>query len=157
MDLIAFLTTYGPWSWIVAGLVLLALELVVPGGFLVWMGIAGILTGLLTLFQPLPWAVQFLIFGILSLVSILVWLRVTRNRRTGTDRPLLNRRTDHFIGQEAVLDQPISGGFGRLALGDTTWRIAGPDLPAGRRIRIVGAEGAVLRVEPVPAPGASIR
>ncbi|ODT72820.1 MAG: hypothetical protein ABS75_02860 [Pelagibacterium sp. SCN 63-23] len=147
--MIAFLTEYGPWSWIVAGLVLLGLELVVPGGFLVWMGIAGILTGLLTLVQPLPWAVQWLTFGVLSLVSILVWLRLSRNRKQGTDRPLLNRRTDHFIGQEAVLEQPISEGFGRLALGDTVWRITGPDMPAGQRIRIVGAEGAVLRVEAI--------
>jgi membrane protein implicated in regulation of membrane protease activity len=149
MQIIAFLGENAPWSWIVAGLVLLALELVVPGGFLLWMGIAGILTGLLTLLQPLDWPVQWLVFGVLSLASILVWVRLTRNRAAQTDRPMLNRRAEQFIGQEAVLDQPIAGGFGRLALGDTVWRIAGPDLPAGERVRIVGAEGAVLRVEAV--------
>lgn len=149
MQIANFLIENGPWSWIVAGLVLLALELVLPGGFLLWMGIAGILTGILTLFQPLAWPVQWLIFGVLSLVSILIWLRLTRNRSSQTDRPLLNQRTDHFIGQEAVLDQPIVDGFGRLTLGDTKWRISGPDLPAGQRVRIVGADGAVLRIEPV--------
>lgn len=149
MQVIAFLAENGPWSWIVAGLVLLALELVVPGGFLLWMGIAGILTGLLTLFQPLDWPVQWLIFGILSLVSILIWLRLTRNRAAQTDRPLLNQRTEHFIGREAMLDQPIVDGFGRVTLGDTKWRVTGPDLPAGQRVRIVGADGAVLRIEAV--------
>jgi inner membrane protein len=148
MEVIAFLAEYGPWSWIVAGLVLLALELVVPGGYLLWMGIAGILTGLVTFVQQPPWAVQWLIFGILSLVSILTWVRVNRNRKQDSDRPLLNQRTEQFVGQQAVLDQPIVGGFGRLALGDTVWRIAGPDLPAGQRIRIVGADGNILRVEP---------
>lgn len=147
MQIIAFLGENGPWSWIVAGLALLALELVVPGGFLLWMGIAGILTGVLTLFQPLEWPVQWLIFGVLSLASILIWVRLTRNRAAQTDRPLLNQRAEHFIGHEAVLDQPIVGGFGRLALGDTIWRIAGPDLPRGQMVRIVGAEGNVLRVE----------
>ncbi len=147
MQIIAFLAENAPWSWIIAGLVLLALELVVPGGFLLWMGIAGILTGLLVLFQPLAWPIQWLIFGVLSLVSILIWVRLTRNRAAQTDRPLLNQRAEHFIGHEAVLDQPIVGGFGRLALGDTIWRIAGPDLPRGQKVRIVGAEGNVLRVE----------
>lgn len=147
MEIVTFLAENGPWSWIVAGLVLLALELVVPGGFLVWLGIAGILTGLVTLFQPLPWAVQWALFGALSLVSILVWLRVARRRRPRDEAGLLNRRTDRFIGHEAVLETPIRDGYGRLALGDTIWRIAGPDLPAGQRIRIVGADGAVLRVE----------
>jgi len=33
-----------------------------------------------------------------------------------------------------------------VPIGDTLWRVAGPDLPAGRRIRIVGHEGPVLRV-----------
>ncbi|MHA6299570.1 NfeD family protein [Devosia sp. CAU 1758] len=149
MQIIAFLGENAPWSWIIAGLVLLALELVLPGGFLLWMGIAGILTGLLTLFQPLDWPVQWLVFGMLSLVSILIWVRLNRNRAAQSDRPMLNRRAEQFIGQQAVLDQPISGGFGRLALGDSVWRIAGPDLPAGERVRIVGAEGAVLRVEAV--------
>lgn len=149
MEIIAFLAENGPWSWVVAGLVLLALELVLPGGFLVWLGIGAILTGLLTLIQPLPWAVQWLIFGLFSLVSILLWLRVAQKRRRAGHGPELNRRADQYIGHEAVLDAPIHDGFGRLALGDSVWRIAGPDLPVGQRIRIVGAEGPVLRVEAV--------
>ncbi|MBE7733506.1 NfeD family protein [Devosia faecipullorum] len=149
MEIIAFLAENGPWSWIVAGLVLLALELALPGGFLVWLGIGGILTGLLTLVQPLPWAVQWLIFGVFSLVSIVLWLRIAPKRRRAGHRPELNRRTDRYIGHEAVLDAPIQDGVGRLALGDSIWRIAGPDLPAGQRIRIVAAEGPVLRVEAV--------
>ena len=63
MEIVNFLVENGPWSWIVGGLVLLALELVLPGGFLLWMGIAGILTGIITLFQPLAWPMQWLIFG----------------------------------------------------------------------------------------------
>ena len=149
MQIVDFLSQNAPWSWIIAGLVLLALELVLPGGFLLWMGIAGILTGIIVLFQPLDWPVQWLIFGALSLVSILVWVRLTRHRGAQTDRPLLNRRAEQWIGQEAVLERPIEGGFGRLALGDTIWRIAGPDLPAGQKVRIIGAEGAVLRVEAI--------
>lgn len=147
MQVIDFITTNGPWAWIVAGLVLLALELVVPGGFLLWMGISGIVTGLVVLFWAIGWSLQWLIFGVLSLVSIALWVRWTRSRPSATDRPYLNRRAEQFVGQEAVLEQAIQQGFGRVVLGDTVWRVSGPDLPAGQRVRIVGSAGAVLQVE----------
>jgi membrane protein implicated in regulation of membrane protease activity len=149
MQIIEFVASYGAWSWMVAGLILLALELVVPGGILVWMGVAGIVTGLVVLFRPLDWPVQWLIFGVLSLASIVIWLRLPRNRAVQSDRPYLNRRADRFTGQEAQLDEPIVGGFGRLVLDDTVWRISGPDLPARTRVRITGNNGAVLHVEPL--------
>ena len=149
MQVIDFIASNGPWAWIVAGLVLLALELVVPGGFLLWMGISGIVTGVVVLFWAIGWPLQWLIFGVLSLVSIALWVRWTRSRPTPTDRPYLNRRAEHFIGQEAVLEQAIEQGFGRVVLGDTVWRVSDTDLPAGQRVRIIGNEGAVLKVEAV--------
>jgi membrane protein implicated in regulation of membrane protease activity len=148
MDIINAIAAYGPWAWIVIGVVLLALELVLPGGFLLWLGVAGVITGLATMFQPLDWPLQFLVFGVLSLVLIVIWMRFFKNRERPSDRPFLNRRADVFIGHEAVLDEPIRDGFGRLKLGDTIWRIAGPDLQPGQKVRVVSADGAVLRVEP---------
>ena len=149
MQVIDFIASYGAWAWIVAGLILLGLELLLPGGFLLWMGISGIVTGLMVLFQDISWPLQWLLFGVLSLLSITVWLRWSRNRETPSDRPLLNQRADQLVGQEAVLEQPIQQGFGRIVLGDTVWRVAGADLPVGQRVRIVGHEGAVLRVEAI--------
>lgn len=149
MQLLELIASIGPWAWIVAGLVLLALELAVPGGFLLWMGIAGIFTGLIAFIQPLDWPWLWLIFGVVSLVTISLWVKFFRNRPDASDRPLLNRRTAQLLGREGVLDQPIAQGVGRLALGDTIWRVSGPDLPAGRRVRVVGNDGAVLRVEAV--------
>ena len=148
MQVIEFLSANAPWSWLVAGLVLLALELVVPGGFLLWMGISGIVVGIAALIWPIGWPLQWLIFGVLSLVTIAVWVRFTRRRPTPTDRPYLNR-AEQNVGQEALLDQPIAQGFGRITLGDTVWRVSGPDLPLGTRVRVVGAEGNVLKVEPI--------
>ncbi len=148
MVIIEYIASNGPWAWIVAGLVLLALELLVPGGFLLWLGVAGVVTGLAAMFQPIPWAFQFLLFGALSLVAIFGWLRYTRGRVETTDRPLLNERAARFIGREATLAEPIRAGFGRVALEDTTWRVAGPDLAAGERVRIIGHDGSVLKVEP---------
>lgn len=146
MQVIDFIATHGAWSWVVAGLILLALELVVPGGVLVWLGGAALVTGFLALFVNIFWPLQFVIFGVLALVSIGLWLKF-RGPGVASDRPFLNQRASRFIGQEAVLDEPIRDGIGRLALDDTVWRVQGPDLAAGSRVRIIEADGALLKVE----------
>lgn len=148
MDILAFAAQYGPWSWVIAGLVLLGLELVLPGGILLWLGVAAVVTGILSAFITMDWPVQFVIFGVLAVASIALWLRL-KPHGTPTDRPFLNRRAERLVGQEVVLNQPIRDGFGRVSLDDTTWRVQGPDLAAGQKVRIVSADGAVLKVEAV--------
>jgi hypothetical protein len=146
MQVLEFIASNGAWSWVAAGLVLLALELVAPGGVLVWLGVAALVTGGLALGVSIYWPLQFVVFGVLALAAIWLWLR-TRRQEQPTDRPFLNRRADRFIGHEVVLHEPIRDGEGRVALGDTTWRVTGPDLQAGVKVRVVEADGAVLRVE----------
>jgi membrane protein implicated in regulation of membrane protease activity len=147
MVLLDMFVQYGPWAWFVVGLVLLALELVVPGGWFLWLGAAGIVTGLTAFIPGVGWPFQVTIFGVLALVIVVGWTMISRNRKPTSDRPLLNQRAETFIGHEGVIDEPISQGFGRLRLGDSVWRIAGPDLAAGAKVRVVSAEGAVLKVE----------
>lgn len=146
MQVLEFIASNGAWSWVVAGLILLALELVAPGGVLVWLGAAALATGGLALLVNIYWPLQFVVFGVLALLAIWLWLKF-RSPEQPTDRPFLNRRAQRFIGQEVVLDEPIRDGQGRVALGDTTWRVTGPDLEAGAKVRVVDADGAVLKVE----------
>ena len=75
-----------------------------------------------------------------------------------TDEPHLNRRGAGCIGQRAALATPIVNGRGRIRLGDSSWPAAGPDLPAGTTVEVIGADGALLQVQPVrAAPGAARR
>ncbi|WP_028033181.1 NfeD family protein [Chelativorans sp. J32] len=150
--LMGILSDLGPWNWMLLGFVLLVLEIVLPGVFLLWIGIAAILTGALSLqlwdVSLWTWQVQVLVFLALSLISAYVGKRVTDARRDEeTDEPLLNRRADQLVGRTAVLEEPILDGYGRIRLGDTTWRVAGPDLPAGTRVRVISAKGGELQVE----------
>jgi hypothetical protein len=146
MQLFDLFVEYGAWSWLIIGFILLGLELMLPGGVFVWLGIAAIITAAVRWIVPMDFPHQVGVFGILGVMSILFWLRVARNYGSLTDRPLLNRRAERHVGEEMVLNEPITDGFGRVPIGDTLWRVAGPDLPAGRRVRIVGHDGPVLRV-----------
>jgi hypothetical protein len=46
-----------------------------------------------------------------------------------------------------MLAAPIVDGHGQVKIDDTNWRITGPDLPSGTRVKVIGADGAVLKVE----------
>jgi inner membrane protein len=141
----------GPWAWWIFGIVLLVAEIAVPGNFLVWVGIAGLLTGLLSnlLWETSwwVWEVQWLTFAALAALSLWIgrnWLHRNRDR---TDEPTLNQRGASLVGRTADLIDPIHNGRGRVKIGDTIWMVTGPDLPAGSRVRVVASDGSDLRVE----------
>lgn len=142
----------GPWSWMVLGVILLALEIVVPGVFLLWIGVAAILTGALSLqlwgWESWMWQVQVLVFLALSLAAVFVGRRIMRSRGDDSDQPLLNRRAEQLVGRTATLSEAIVEGQGRVRLGDTIWRISGPDLPVGARVRVTSVADGTLIVEP---------
>lgn len=141
----------GPWAWWLLGVILLILELAVPGVFLMWIGAAAIITGAISLAVWSQgfwmWEVQLLVFAALSLVCVLAGRRYFYRSDTETDEPTLNRRTDGLIGRTAVLTEAITEGNGRIKLDDTIWVVTGPDLPAGSRVRIISGKGANLTVE----------
>ena len=147
----------GGWSWIILGMVLLGLEILAPGIFFLWLGAAALVIGAISLSvwglgaDLWVWQVQVLAFLILSVVLAYAgrsWL--TRNDDP-TDEPLLNDRVAQLIGQTVTLDEPIVNGIGRVRLGDTLWRVRGPDLPAGSTVRVSGGNSDRLEVETIPA------
>ena len=60
--------------------------------------------------------------------------------------PFLNKRADALVGRVFTLEKPIIDGSGTVKIDDTVWRVAGPDTPAGSRVKIVQADGASLTV-----------
>ncbi|MGN6585614.1 MAG: NfeD family protein [Rhizobiaceae bacterium] len=145
-------TDLGPWNWMVLGFVLLILEILVPGVFLLWIGIAAILVGALTLQLAHAafwvWQAQVVLFLILSVISAYVGHRVMAKTGGESDQPLLNRRAEQLVGRTATLAEPIAEGRGRIRLGDTFWLVTGPDLPVGARVRVIAVKDMELVVEP---------
>jgi membrane protein implicated in regulation of membrane protease activity len=134
----------GAWTWWIVGVILLGLEVVAPGNVFVWFGIAGILTGAVALVADIGWQAELIIFGVASPVLVIAGRRYFA-RGGASDEPLLNQRATQLIGKDYVLGEPIVDGAGRIRVGDSTWRLTGPDLPSGTRVKIVGHDGAVLR------------
>ncbi len=136
------------WDWLAFGTVLLILEVFGAGGYLLWIGLAAAAVGLLTYLLPdLPWAWQFFAFALLSLLTAVFWWRRQRSAAKPSDAPGLNRRGSEFIGRTFVLHEAIVGGRGKIKAGDTLWLVTGPELPAGREVRVIGQEGVLLKVE----------
>ncbi|WP_439572337.1 NfeD family protein [Phreatobacter sp.] len=147
--IVATLESWGAWSWIALAALLMALELIVPGYLLIWLGAAAAATGVLFILVPAPWQVQFAVFSVLALACVYAWFRLVKGSvDTVTDQPGLNRRLDAMVGREFVLEEPIQSGRGRVRIADSVWTVTGPDLASGSRVRVTGYEGAVLMVEP---------
>jgi len=144
---VEFLTSLGGWSWVILGLVLTILEAVVPGVFLIWFGGAAILTGLLSVFFGLALTAQFLMFGVLAAGSVVFGWKFGIYAIGESDRPYLNVRGKRYIGKSFQLDEAIINGNGRVRVGDTTWRVEGPDLAAETTVRVTGVKGTTLLVE----------
>ena len=146
-----FIREAGPWAWWVFGAILLVAEIALPGNFLIWVGIAGIITGLLSniLWDVAwwGWQVQWLVFAVLSVISLFVgrtWLIRSADQ---SEEPTLNDRGASLVGRTADLTDPIVNGRGRIRIGDTIWMVSGPDLPAGTKVKVVGSQGSGLTVE----------
>jgi membrane protein implicated in regulation of membrane protease activity len=143
-----FFSQLGVWNWFILGGILLALEVMVPGAFMLWLGLAAIATGVISFILPLTWQIQIVIFAILSVISVLAGRKFQPRANVDSDKPFLNRRQDALVGRVFTLDEPIVSGVGRVRVDDSTWRVTGPDCAAGTKVRVERADGATLIVAP---------
>jgi membrane protein implicated in regulation of membrane protease activity len=138
----------GAWAWIILGVVLIGVELLAPGIFFLWLGLAALATGLTDAVFGLSWQSSTLLFAALSVAAVLVGRAISppsvhREEASG----LLNRRGAALVGRVFILEGPIAAGEGRIRVDDSSWRVRGPDLPTGASVRVIGLDGATLLVE----------
>ena len=143
------------WHWLALGVFLILVEILVPGVVFLWLGIAGVLTGLLLAAVPgMGWQAQLVVFAVLSVAAIFFGRRFVASRQGPTDHPTLNRRGRSMVGTRAILRDATVSGRGRIRVGDTMWalRLASPDreLPAHTEVKVVEVDGVTLVVREVP-------
>ena len=145
-----FASVAAHYLWGIVALVLIAIEVIMPGYFMLWIGIGAAATGLLVLVMPdLSLLIQSIAFAVLAFVSCAVYwygLRPKLQRdEPGDDR--LNRRGEQLIGKRYELIEAIVNGRGKARVGDGQWLVSGPDLPIGSTVEVIAVEGTTLKVK----------
>ncbi len=131
--------------WLAVGLVLLVLEVLAPGVFMMWLGLAALGTGVATLSAGIGFELQVVTFAVLAAISLAVGLR----RRRHPAR--INTQPAGLAGRPATA-LTFHGREGRVRVGDSDWAARVPtDVPQpdpGARLRVEGVDGTVLIVRP---------
>ncbi len=136
------------WHWLILAVVMIILEILIPGAYFLWMGISAIfIGGLMYIFPEMAFLIQILIFAILSVIAVMMYRSYRKKNPLVTDEPTLNRRGEKYIGQSFTLKEPIVNGVGKIKVDDSTWKIKGFDIDAGETVRVVAVEGTTLIVE----------
>jgi len=146
-EMFPLFSSLGAWSWLVLGGILIGLEILVSGVFLIWFGLAALIVGAIALGVDISWQVQFILFGILALFAVVLSRRFFKNNNQ-SDKPLLNQRAEQNVGRSFVLTNAILNGRGRIKIADSTWAVEGEDCAEGTMVKVVGVEGSTLKVEP---------
>ncbi len=136
------------WHWIVGAVVLAALETFMPGAVAIWFAASAAIVGLLMVALPtLPWQFQWVLFAVLGVVAM-VWYRNYKKAHPDVEeRPTLNQRGQQYVGEVFTLVEAIDQGYGKIRVGDGVWKVSGRDAAAGAAVRVIGVDGAVLKVE----------
>jgi membrane protein implicated in regulation of membrane protease activity len=137
------------YLWWILAVLLIVGEMLLPGYFLLWIGLAAAATGVVIWVVPtLGLLAQAVAFGVLAVAFCLVYVRLLRPRLShaapGSER--LNRRAEQMIGQRYELVEAIVNGRGKAAVGDGQWLVSGPDLPLGSTVEVVAVDGTTLQV-----------
>jgi membrane protein implicated in regulation of membrane protease activity len=141
------------YGWWLLALVLIAAEMIAPGYFMLWIGIAAGVMGAVTFFAPAMSALgQAIVFALLAVASCTAYWRFLRPlAEHRDDQPLLNRRGQRMVGRRVVVVEPIVNGRGKVKVGDGAWLAEGPDVAAGTEVEVVAVDGTTLKVRALAA------
>ena len=133
------------WQWWVFAVILLILEVLLPGTVFLWMAVAAAVIGVLVFLMPsLSIPLAWTLFALFSVSSLLAWLSMRKKRPTQSPSQL-NKRGQEYVGRVFTLTEPIANGRGKIKIGDTLWTVEGDECPAGGRIEILAIDSGILK------------
>ena len=138
------------WIWAIGGLLLLIAEMIAPGFFLIFIGIAAIATGVFTVLFDLGLAPQLALFVVYTGLAVLIGKRWYAQPDAGDQEHSLNDPSRRMIGRTVVVVEAVDSHSGRVRVGDGEWSARGGPAAAGERVRVTGVDGNCLTVEAEP-------
>lgn len=140
------------WHWVVLGLGLIALEMLVPAFYLMWLGLGALLTGLAAALLPLGFTGQWVVWSLSSALMAGIWMKFFRN----PDRTQAGQAAGGALGMVGLVTRPVddlSQGeilFQRPVLGSDRWPVvADRAIASGVKARVVDVLGQTLKVEQI--------
>lgn len=137
--------------WLILGLVLLTLELLGSGGYLLWIGGSALAVSVVARLSDLSPEMQWVLFGAISVIFTLAWYFYQRDKdRHAIESSVMNQRAKSLIGERGMAMTDITRSGGRVKVGDGSWlasSLEGTTLPANCTVKVVSIEGTMLLVE----------
>jgi hypothetical protein len=143
------LDLHAGWLWAIGGLLLLIAEIIAPGFFLVFLGVAAIATGLFTLLFDLGLGPQLALFVIYTALAVMLGKRWYAEPDHQDQSIKLNDPAKRLVGKTVTVVSPVDDHGGRVRVGDSEWSARGGPAVAGERVTVTGVDGNCLTVEPV--------
>lgn len=141
-----------PLYWAIAGALLMAAEMIIPGGIIVFIGLGALVVATSLQFSLITtWVGALTLWFITSLILLLAFRNVAQ-KMVGGDSHIDDTDEDaHLYGKEAVVIETIGPAThaGRVECLDSTWpAIAdGSTLTPGTKVRIICRDNISLVVE----------
>ncbi len=138
------------WIWLIGGLVICMAEMLLPGAFLLWIGLGAVATGVFLLAAPNALGAEglILLFAAFAVIFSLGGRFVYGSISKSIKPEFLGQRAQGLIGRSFLLESAIVNGEGRIKVQDSVWNVRGPDLALGQRVTVIAVENGVgLRVE----------
>ena len=137
------------WLWAIGGLILLIAEIVAPGFFLVFLGVAAIATGLFTLLFDLGLGPQLALFVVYTALAVMIGKRWYGEPDDHDQDTKLNDPGKRLVGRTVTVVEAVDDHGGRVRVGDGEWSARGGPALVGERVTVTGVDGNCLTVEPV--------
>jgi membrane protein implicated in regulation of membrane protease activity len=140
-------TSISYWHWVIYGLLMLAIEIVLPTFTLFWFGCAALLIGAILFFIPtLPLEVQFVVWAVVSAVFTFLWFKLLKPKFTDKTKAGLSRES--VVGSVGfVINAPRDGEKGTVrfavpVMGDEEWLFVSEEsLENGDKVSVIDVSG----------------
>ena len=153
MDFLTYVEEMTYLGWFTFGLILVLLELFLPGTYLIWFGLAAFVMGILVNFVLLSGVEILVCFAFVSAlfagIGWYVYTKIINKSKVPEKYKYLNDMAGAHIGKVYNLSEDAVDGRAKAKIGDTFWLVeVDGNLKKGDKVKIMGVEkGVVLKAE----------
>ena len=139
--------------WCLLAIVLLLLELAMPGLIIFFFALGAFIVALVCLLTDISLPIQLLIFIAASIISLLALRRYIKGVFMGhiASKQNITENLSEFVGEKAVATTSITPkAGGRVEFHGTSWQAeADEEIPEGTVVQITGKDNITLKVKPL--------